>query len=96
MSKTLQEVLNTTLSPDKVKEMTNQDLIDYLIKNKVVEGEADIRMLIVEGIQRAFNLDDEFPIKYYTNVSEEIPDEHKYIDAGPQLTDEFIENNLND
>ena len=52
-------------------------------------------MFIIEGVQRSLRLDDEFPIKIYTSEDEEIPEEHKYVDAGPQLTDDYIENNLN-
>lgn len=93
---TLQEALNTTLSPDKVKDMDTKDLIQYLLDNEIFVSEADIRMFIIEGIQRALRLDDEFPIKVYTNDSEEIPEEHKFIDAGPCLTDEYIANNMNE
>lgn len=91
---TLEKALNTTLSPDNVKNMETQELIDYLLKNKVVNSEADVRMLIIEGLQKAYRADDEFPITYYTDESQEIPEDHRYVDAGPQLTDEYIENNL--
>lgn len=92
---TLQEALNTTLSPDKVKDMTTEGLIKYLLDNQIFDSEADIRLFIIEGVQRALRLDDEFPIKVYTKEDEEIPEDHKYIDAGPCLTDEYIENNIN-
>ncbi len=91
---TLVEALNTTLSPDKVKDMETSELVKYLIDNEVFASEADIRMFIIEGVQRAVRLDDEFPIKVYTSEEEEVPQEHKYIDAGPCLTDEYIENNM--
>ncbi len=91
---TLQEALNTTLSPDKVKDMETSELIKILLENHIFDSESDIRMFIIEGVQKALLLDDEFPIKVYTSSEEEIPEEHKYIDAGPCLTDEYIENNL--
>lgn len=91
---TLVEALNTTLSPDKVKDMETSELIGTLIDNEIFASEADLRMFIIEGIQRAVRLDDEFPIKIYTSEDEEVPQEHKYIDAGPCLTDDYIENNL--
>ena len=91
---TLVEALNTTLSPDKVKDMETSELVKYLLENEVFASEADIRMFIIEGVQRAVRLDDEFPIKVYTSEEEEVPQEHKYIDAGPCLTDEYIENNM--
>lgn len=91
---TLIEALNTTLSPDKVKDMKTEELFKYLLDNEVFASEADIRMFIIEGVQRAVRLDDEFPIKVYVSEDEEVPQEHKYIDAGPCLTDEYIENNM--
>ena len=93
---TLQEALDTILSPEKVKDMTTPSLISILLQNNIFDSEADIRMFLIEGIQRALRLDDEFPIKIYTSKEEEIPQEHKYIDAGPCLTDDYIENNLKD
>lgn len=94
MSKTLQEVLNTDLSPDKVKEMSYAELNNFLIDNDIVETDADIRMLIIEGIQRALNEDDEFPIRYYAK-DEEISEEGRMVNPGPCLTDEYIENEMN-
>lgn len=91
---TLQEALNTTLSPEKVKDMETHELVKVLMDNKIFDSEADLRMFIIEGVQRALRFDDEFPIKIYTSKDEEIPQEHKYVDAGPCLTDEYIENNL--
>ena len=63
---TLQEALNTTLSPDKVKDMTTEELFKYLLDNQIFDSETDIRLFIIEGVQRALRLDDEFPIKVYT------------------------------
>lgn len=91
---TLQDALNTTLSPDKVKDMETSELVKYLVDNQVFDSEADLRMFLIEGIQRAVRLDDEFPIKIYTSEDEEVPEDHKYVNVGPQLTDEYIENNM--
>ncbi len=93
---TLQEALDTTLSPDKVKDMETNELIKYLIDNEIFASESDLRMFIIEGVQRAVRLDDEFPIKIYTTDEENVPEEHRYVDVGPQLTDEYIENNMNE
>lgn len=94
MAKTLQEALNTDLSPDKVKDMCYAELSDYLIENGIVATSADIRMLIIEGIQRALNEDDEFPIRYY-GKDEPMSEEGRVTDPGPCLTDEYIENEMN-
>ena len=91
---TLQEALDTVLSPDKVKDMETSELVKYLVDNNVFDSEADLRMFLIEGIQRAVRLDDEFPIKIYTSENEEVPEDHKYVEVGPQLTDEYIENNM--
>jgi len=93
---TLQEALNTTLSADKVKNMETSELFNYLLENEIFASEADIRMFLIEGIQRALIDDDEFPIKVYTKESEQIPEDHKFVDVGPCLTDDYIENNMNE
>ena len=93
MAKTLQEVLNTDLSPEKVKEMSNTELFSFLVKNDIVESDADVRMLIVEGIQKALKEDDEFPIRYYAK-DEEMSEKGRITDAGECLTDDYIENNM--
>lgn len=94
MKKTLQEFLDKDLSPDKVKDMDLDKLINILIDNKIVNRREDINMIIIEAVQNAFKQDDEFPITYYFEDSEEIPPEHKLVDSGPCLTDEYIESNL--
>lgn len=94
MSKTLQEVLDTDLSPDKMGNFTPNELADYLVKNGIVDNAADVNRLVIEGVQRAVNDDDEFPIKYYTK-DEPMSESGKAADAGPCLTDEYIENEMN-
>lgn len=94
MSRTLQEVLDTDLSPDKVKEMRTEEVMHYLVSNGIVATESDVNQLIVEGIQRALNDDDEFPIHYYTK-DEPMSETGKVADPGPCLTDEYIENEMN-
>lgn len=90
MSKTLQEILDTDLSPDNIKNMAVDELYDYIIDAGIVNSVKDINMLIVEGIQRAVNEDDEFPIKYY-NKDEEMPEESKTVsNPGPMLTDGYV------
>lgn len=92
---TLKRALDTVLSPSKIKDMPTDSLIEYLTSNKIVNSEPDVRMLIIEGIQKAYEDDDEFPITYY-DKNHDIPDEHRFVDPGPQLTDDYIENNLTD
>lgn len=92
MSRTLQEVLDTDLSPDKVKEMSLGELNNFLLNNEIVESQDDIKMLVVEGVQKALNEDDEFPIRYYAK-DEEMPEEAKIVsNPGPMLTDGYIDN----
>lgn len=90
---TLKEVLDTVLSPEKVKEMSTQELMVYIVDNGIVESEADARMLIIEGIQKAMRDDDEFPIHYYSK-DEEMSEAGRQTDAGECLTDDYIENNM--
>ena len=94
MSKTLQEVLNTDLSPDKMGDFTPNELADFLVKNGIVNNAADVNRIVIEGIQRALNDDDEFPIRYYSK-DEEMSEKGKLADPGPCLTDEYIANEMN-
>lgn len=90
MARTLQEVLNTDLSPDKMGDYTPNELADFLVKNGIVENTADVNRIVIEGIQRALNEDDEFPIKYYSK-EEDMPEESKIIEnPGEMLTDELV------
>jgi len=93
MSKTLQEVLDTDLSPDKMGDFTPNELADFLVKNGIVNNAADVNRIVIEGIQRALNEDDEFPIRYYAQ-DEEMSEEGRVADPGPCLTDEYIENEM--
>lgn len=94
MAKTLQEVLNTDLSPDKMGDYTPNELADFLVKNGIVNNAADVNRIVIEGIQRALNDDDEFPIHYYTK-DEPMSEEGRVANPGPCLTDEYIENEMN-
>lgn len=90
MARTLQEVLNTDLSPDKMGDYTPNELADFLVKNGIVENTADVNRIVIEGVQRALNEDDEFPIKYYSK-EEDMPEESKIIEnPGEMLTDELV------
>lgn len=93
MAKTLQEVLNTELSPDNMGNFTPNELAEFLVKNGVVENTADVNRIVIEGIQKALNDDDEFPIHYYTK-EEPMSEAGKVADAGECLTDDYIENNM--
>ena len=90
MTRTLQEVLETDLSPDKMGDYTPNDLADFLVKNGIVDNTADVNRIVIEGIQRALKDDDEFPIKYYSK-EEEMPEDSKVIaNPGEMLTDELV------
>lgn len=93
MSKTLREVLNTTLSPDNVSKMLPSELAEYLVVNEIVKTPADVNKLIVEGIQRAYREDDEFPIHYYSK-DEPMSENGKNVTAPPSLTDDYIKTNM--
>ena len=94
MARTLQEVLDNELSPDRMGDYTPNELADFLVKNGIVESAADVNRLVIEGIQKALRDDDEFPIRYYSK-DEEMSEEGRKADAGECLTDEYIENNMN-
>ena len=94
MSKTLQEVLNTTLSPDNMGNFTPNELADFLVNNDIVDNTADVNRLVIEGIQRALNDDDEFPIRYYSK-DQEMSDKGRITNPGPCLTDDYIQNEMN-
>ena len=94
MSKTLQEVLNTDLSPDKMGDFTPNELAYFLVNSDIIYSVTDVNRLIIEGVQRALNEDDEFPIRYYSK-DEPMSEEGKVANPGPCLTDEYIENEMN-
>lgn len=94
MAVTLQELLDTTLSPDQMGNFTPNELADFLVKNGIVNNAADVNRLVIEGVQRALKDDDEFPIRYYSE-NEEMSEEGRVADPGPCLTDEFIANEMN-
>lgn len=90
MARTLQEVLNTDLSPDKMGDYTPNELADFLVKNGIVENTADVNRIVIEGIQKALKDDDEFPIRYYSE-NEEMPEKSKIVkNPGEMLTDELV------
>ena len=94
MARTLQEVLNNELSADKMGDYTPNELADFLVKNGIVSNTADVNRIVIEGIQKALTEDDEFPVHYYTK-DEPMSETGKATEAGPCLTDEYIENNMN-
>ena len=90
MARTLQEVLNTDLSPDKMGDFTPNELADFLVKNGIVENTADVNRIVIEGIQKALKDDDEFPIRYYSK-DEEMSEEGRIVNnPGEMLTDELV------
>ena len=93
MAITLQELLNTKLSPDNMGNFTPNELAEFLVKNGIVSNAADVNRIVIEGIQRALNEDDEFPIHYYTK-DEPMSEEGRAANPGPCLTDEYIENEM--
>ena len=95
MALTVKELLATQLSPDKVKDMSTERLEEILVTRcGIVASAADLRMIIIEGVQKALDADDEFPIRFYAK-DEPMPEESRVVvDPGPMLTDDYIENNL--
>ena len=91
--RTLQEVLNTDLSPDKMGDYTPNQLATFLVENEIVKSAADVNRIVIEGLQRALQEDDEFPIHYYTKY-EEMSEKGKAVNIGPCLTDDYIENEM--
>ena len=90
MTRTLQEVLNTELSPDKMGDYTPNELADFLVKNGIVNNTADVNRIVIEGIQKALKDDDEFPIRYYSK-NETMSEEAKIVEnPGEMLTDELV------
>lgn len=90
MARTLQQVLNTDLSPDKMGDYTPNELADFLVKNGIVDNTADVNRIVIEGIQKALKDGDEFPIRYYSK-DEEMPEQSKIVEnLGEMLTDEFV------
>jgi hypothetical protein len=88
--RTLQDVLNNELSADNMGNYTPNELADFLVKNGIVDNTADVNRIVIEGIQKAVNDDDEFPIHYYPK-EEPMREEGKYVDAGECLTDEYVQ-----
>ena len=93
MARTLQEVLNTDLSPDKMNDYSPNELAFFLVDNGIVKNVTDVNRIIIEGIQKAVNEDDEFPIHYYSK-NEPMSEAGKAADPGECLTDDYIENNM--
>ena len=90
MARTLQEVLDTDLSADKMGDYTPNELAEFLVKNGIVENTADVNRIVIEGIQRALKDDDEFPIRYYSK-DEEMSEKGKVVNnPGEMLTDELV------
>lgn len=90
MARTLQEVLDTDLSAEKMGDYTPNELADFLVKNGIVENAADVNRIVIEGIQRALNEDDEFPIHYYEKT-EPMSEAGKVVEnPGEMLTDSLV------
>jgi len=90
MARTLQEVLDTDLSADKMGDITPNELANFLVDNGIVKTPGDVNRLVIEGIQRALKDDDEFPIRYYSK-DEEMSEKGKIVEnPGEMLTDELV------
>lgn len=89
----LSVILNTELSPDKMGDMTPNELATRLISMGLIDNAADMNCMVIEKLQQAIADDDEIPVHYYKD-GEEIPDEHKEVKGVQCLTDDYIANNL--
>jgi len=91
----LKDIINHDLDPDKVRKMPLNDLKDFLINKGIIKTEADLNLVIIEKIQDVYKKDDEFPIHYYVDDKEQIPDENRVVDDDTEsLTDDYIETHL--
>ena len=87
---TLQEALDTILSPDNMSNFTPNELADFLVENKIVKTITDVNKIVIEGIQKALEEDDEFPIRYYSK-EEDISEHGKIVEnPGEMLTDTLV------
>jgi hypothetical protein len=96
-AKRIVELLQGDLSPDKVINMSPNELAVKLLAERVIESSKDVNMLIIEGIQKALNDDDEFPIHYYSK-DEPMHESGIVSERAEQqenLTDDFINDNFN-
>lgn len=90
MARTLQEVLDTILSPENVKMLTPNELSEFLVCNEIIASKEDMNMLVIEGIQKALKDDDEFPIRYYEKT-EPMSEAGKVVEnPGEMLTDSLV------
>ena len=90
---TLRELLDTELSPENVCNMTANELALKLVDYGIFETVSDVNMMVIEGIQKAINDDDEFPVHYYSK-DEKMHEDGKYVSPQPSLTDDYIKNEL--
>lgn len=87
------KLLNSELSADNMGNFTPNELAKRLVELGIVESATDANCIIIEGIQKALNEDDEFPIHYYAK-DEPMSDAGRNVDNIECLTDDYIANNF--
>lgn len=91
--KELLSVFNEELSPDRMGDITPNELAIKLIDMGLIENAADMNCMVIEKLQQVIMSDDEIPVHYYKK-DEEMPDEHKEVKGVECLTDDYIASNL--
>lgn len=93
----IKKLLDGDLSPEKVINMSPNELAVKLLSERIIASSKDVNMLVIEGIQKALDEDDEFPIYYYseheamhrTGIVSELAERQE------NLTDDFINEHFN-
>ena len=93
MNEELIRYLNTELSPDKMGDLTPNELSRRLIELNFIENAADMNRMVIEQLQKIVRDGDEIPVHYYA-LDEEMPPERKEVTDVECLTDDYIASNL--
>lgn len=93
MNEELLKYLNDELSPEKMGDLTPNELAQRLIELGLVENSADMNRMVIEQLQKIVRDGDEIPVHYYA-PGEAMNEEHKDVKE-ECLTDDYIAANLN-
>lgn len=93
MNEELLQYLNNELSPDKIGDLTPNELADRLMGLGFIENAADMNRMVIEQLQKIVRDGDEIPVHYYSK-DEEMNEEHKNVEGEECLTDDYIASNL--
>lgn len=93
MNEELIQYLNVELSPDRLGDITPNELAVKLIDLGFIENAADMNRMVIEQLQKIARDGDEIPVHYYA-PNEEMNEEHKEVKDIECLTDDYIASNL--